>query len=246
MKSASHTRSACSPRCSPRVRGVWVGARRSLFPEGERSSFGTIAKGSWASVVAGRRGTVAEIVRVTMFRGLPDDYLDALDDLRTLADRVGVGKDTVARVWLQSRTAVRGRWSTFKILQRPPLQRERSSTSSGSTCPLPSGPWSSASTKRPRSEALDRTQPSLPMTKGRAGTFTHDYKRNGYDEPVRGDERGRPVRSSMTPAYTTPPRTCLRFLQAHRPPRREKTSRSTSCSTIYATHKAPPVAKWLA
>jgi transposase len=28
-------------------------------------------------------------------------------------------------------------------------------------------------------QALDRTQPSLPMKQGRAGTMTHDYKRNG-------------------------------------------------------------------
>ena len=28
-------------------------------------------------------------------------------------------------------------------------------------------------------QALDRTQPSLPLTPGRAGTLTHDYKRNG-------------------------------------------------------------------
>ena len=28
-------------------------------------------------------------------------------------------------------------------------------------------------------EALDRTQPSLPIKPGRAGTITHDYKRNG-------------------------------------------------------------------
>ena len=28
-------------------------------------------------------------------------------------------------------------------------------------------------------QALDRTQPSLPMFPGRAGTLTHDYKRNG-------------------------------------------------------------------
>ena len=28
-------------------------------------------------------------------------------------------------------------------------------------------------------QLLDRTQPSLPMKKGRAGTLTHDYKRNG-------------------------------------------------------------------
>ena len=28
-------------------------------------------------------------------------------------------------------------------------------------------------------QALDRTQPSLPIKPGRAGTMTHDYKRNG-------------------------------------------------------------------
>ena len=33
--------------------------------------------------------------------------------------------------------------------------------------------------KKARFQALDRTQPGLPMKKGRAGTMTHDYKRNG-------------------------------------------------------------------
>jgi hypothetical protein len=28
-------------------------------------------------------------------------------------------------------------------------------------------------------QALNRTQPGLPMKKGRCGTMTHDYKRNG-------------------------------------------------------------------
>jgi hypothetical protein len=28
-------------------------------------------------------------------------------------------------------------------------------------------------------QALDRTQPGLPMKRGRCGTMTHDYKRNG-------------------------------------------------------------------
>ena len=28
-------------------------------------------------------------------------------------------------------------------------------------------------------QALDRTQPGLPMKKGRAGTMTHDYMRHG-------------------------------------------------------------------
>ena len=28
-------------------------------------------------------------------------------------------------------------------------------------------------------QALDRTQPGLPLKRGRCGTMTHDYKRNG-------------------------------------------------------------------
>jgi hypothetical protein len=28
-------------------------------------------------------------------------------------------------------------------------------------------------------QALDRTQPGLPMKRGRCGTMTHDYKRHG-------------------------------------------------------------------
>ena len=47
-------------------------------------------------------------------------------------------------------------------------------------------------------QALDRTQPGLPMKKGRAGTMTHDYKRHGL--PSR--RRGAPLRClprSMSP-----------------------------------------------
>jgi hypothetical protein len=33
--------------------------------------------------------------------------------------------------------------------------------------------------RRSHSQALDRTQPGLPMKPGRCGTMTHDYKRNG-------------------------------------------------------------------
>jgi transposase len=34
-------------------------------------------------------------------------------------------------------------------------------------------------------QALDRTQPGLPMKRGRAGTMTHDYIRRGHHHPVR-------------------------------------------------------------
>ena len=40
-------------------------------------------------------------------------------------------------------------------------------------------PSSYRSTKKAEIQALDRTQPGLPLKKGRAGTMTHDYKRHG-------------------------------------------------------------------
>ena len=51
--------------------------------------------------------------------------------------------------------------------------------SSGCTSTHQSGPRCSASMRRRRSRSLDRTQPSLPIKPGRAGTMTHDYKRHG-------------------------------------------------------------------
>ena len=33
--------------------------------------------------------------------------------------------------------------------------------------------------EKSQNQALDRTPPGLPLTRGRAGTMTHDYKRNG-------------------------------------------------------------------
>jgi transposase len=57
-----------------------------------------------------------------------------------------------------------------QALDRPALQREAHRR----RWPLPE-----PARKGDRAQALDRTQPSLPMKKGRAGTMTHDYKRNG-------------------------------------------------------------------
>ncbi len=40
-------------------------------------------------------------------------------------------------------------------------------------------PLSSRSTRSRQIQALDRTQPGLPLKPGKCGTMTHDYKRNG-------------------------------------------------------------------
>src|SRR5206468_11142823 len=65
-----------------------------------------------------------------------------------------------------------------------PSSRPNCTRSSASMSIRPATPLSCRLTKRSVDEksqiqALDRTQPGLPMKKGRAGTITHDYKRHG-------------------------------------------------------------------
>ena len=54
-----------------------------------------------------------------------------------------------------------------------------SKISSASILIRPSTRWCSAVDEKSQIQALDRTQPGLPMKKGRGQTMTHDYKRNG-------------------------------------------------------------------
>ena len=52
-------------------------------------------------------------------------------------------------------------------------------------------------------QALDRTQPGLPMKKGRAGTMTHDYKRNGTTTLSRRSNAGRKIIGKCMPRTAT-------------------------------------------
>ena len=93
-------------------------------------------------------------------------------------------------------------------------------------------------------QALDRTQPGLPMKKGRAATMTHDYKRNGtttlfaalnvLDGQVisQCQQRHRHVE-------------WLKFLrQIDRETPKDKAQHLIADK--YATHKHPKVQEWLA
>lgn len=93
-------------------------------------------------------------------------------------------------------------------------------------------------------QALDRTQPGLPIKKGRAGTMTHDYKRNGtttlfaalntLDGTVIGSHMNRHRHQEW-----------LKFLKLID----QKTPANKELHLIvdnYATHKHPKVKSWLA
>ena len=92
-------------------------------------------------------------------------------------------------------------------------------------------------------QALDRTQPGLPLKKGRCGTMTHDYKRNGtatlfaamdaLDGSVISmcDDRHRHqewLKFLRVIDYVTPPQKELHLIVDN-----------------YATHKHPKVQRWL-
>jgi len=92
-------------------------------------------------------------------------------------------------------------------------------------------------------QALDRTQPGLPIKKGRCGTMTHDYKRNGtttlfaalnaFDGAVIGTCMERHRHQEW-----------LRFLCLID----QKTPADKTLHLIvdnYATHKHPVVQRWL-
>src|SRR4029077_7898749 len=93
-------------------------------------------------------------------------------------------------------------------------------------------------------QALDRTQPGLPMKKGRAGTMTHDYKSHGTTTLFAAlNTLDGSVISMCQPRHRHGE--WLKFLRLID----RRTAKHLSLHLIvdnYATHSHPDVQKWLA
>ena len=96
---------------------------------------------------------------------------------RTLAAQVGVGKDTVAQIWSDHQLQP-WRVDAFKISNDPEFEQKLVDVV-GVYLKPPARAVVFSFDEKTQCQALDRTQPSLPMKPGRAGTMTHDYKRHG-------------------------------------------------------------------
>ena len=96
---------------------------------------------------------------------------------RLLAAELGVSKSTVNTVW-QSHNLKPHRVKTFK-LSRDPRFLEKLTDVVGLYLNPPQQALVLCVDEKSQIQALDRTQPGLPLKKGRCGTMTHDYKRNG-------------------------------------------------------------------
>jgi transposase len=119
--------------------------------------------------------TVAEVLRLTRDERPADGSTHW--STRTLAARLGIGKDAVARIWADHGLKP---WQvdTFKISTDPRFE-EKLVDVVGLYLNPPARAAVFSFDEKTQCQALDRTQPSLPMKPGRAGTLTHDYKRHG-------------------------------------------------------------------
>ena len=117
---------------------------------------------------------VAEIVEATL-HSKPEG--ETHWSCRSLAKAQGVSPATVQRIW-DAHNLKPWRVETFK-LSNDKRFLEKLTDVVGLYLNPPEKAIVLCVDEKSQIQALDRTQPSLPMKPGRAGTMTHDYKRNG-------------------------------------------------------------------
>jgi transposase len=96
---------------------------------------------------------------------------------RSMAKAQGVSPATVQRIW-SARAIKPHRVKTFKLSGDKRFE-EKLVDVVGLYLNPPENAIVLAMDEKSQIQALDRTQASLPLKPGRAGTMTHDYKRNG-------------------------------------------------------------------
>ena len=96
---------------------------------------------------------------------------------RGMAREQGIHHSTVARVWREHEIKPH-RHKTFKLSRDPNFVPKLVDVVGVYLSP-PQNAVVLCVDEKSQIQALDRTQPGLPMKKGRCGTWTHDYVRNG-------------------------------------------------------------------
>jgi transposase len=161
---------------------------------------------------------------------------------RKMAAELGVSAASVSRHWRANGLkphVVRG----FKV-SRDPRFVEKLEDIVGLYMSPPEHALVLSCDEKSQVQALDRTQPGLPLKKGRAATMTHDYKRNGTTtlfaalNVLDGQVIGQCQQHHTHVEW-------LKFLrQINRETPKDKTLHLIADN--YATHKHPAVQEWLA
>jgi len=146
---------------------------RAEFIQRGLVDFGEVGKGR------GRKPSIpaekiAQVVDLTL-HSKPEGHTHW--SCRTMAKATGISSATVQRIW-----AARGlqphRVATFKLSNDKRFEQKLTDVV-GLYLNPPDKAAVLCTDEKSQIQALDRTQPSLPIKPGRAGTMTHDYKRNG-------------------------------------------------------------------
>ena len=95
----------------------------------------------------------------------------------TMASATGLSDSTIGRIW-QEHGLKPHLTETFKLSNDPKFV-EKLEDIVGLYLSPPEHAIVLSCDEKSQIQALDRTQPGLPLKKGRCGTMTHDYKRNG-------------------------------------------------------------------
>jgi transposase len=161
---------------------------------------------------------------------------------RMLAKAAGVSLRSVQRI-LEAHQLAPHRIRTFKLSNDPKFA-EKLKDIVGLYVDPPAHAVVLSVDEKSQIQALDRTQPGLPMKPGRAGTMTHDYKRHGTTtlfaalNVLDGTVIGQNMKRHRHQEF-------IRFLNAieARVPKRKAIH---AVVDNYATHKHPKVREWLA
>lgn len=117
---------------------------------------------------------VQKVVRLTTQK----KPLDATHwSTRSMAQAAGISEASVRRIW--KRHGLKPHLLRSFKLSNDPLFAEKVEDIVGLYLNPPEHALVLSVDEKSQVQALDRTQPGLPLKKGRAGTMTHDYKRNG-------------------------------------------------------------------
>lgn len=182
---------------------------------------------------------VGEVVRRTL---APPPHEATHWTARAMAEACGLAISTVQNIWKAHGLAPH-RWRSFK-LSTDPAFAEKLHDIVGLYVDPPAHAVVLSVDEKSQIQALDRTQPGLPMKKGRLGTMTHDYKRHGtttlfaalnvLDGTVIGKNMARHRHQEF-----------IRFLNAlERAIPQDKAVHAIPDN--YAAHKTPEVRRWLA
>ena len=232
-KGIANTAIASQLGVSPSTVILW----RAKFTKDGLANFNQIDKGR------GRKPTISdakvqEIIKLTQ-ESSPEGQTHW--SVRTMAEATGISKSTIQRIW-SSRGLKPHLVKSFK-LSNDPLFEEKLVDVVGLYLNPPDKAVVLCMDEKSSIQALDRTQKSLPLKKGRAGTMTHDYKRNGTTTLFAALN----VLTGVIIGQRLPKHRNIEFLKFLRKIDKE-VPKGLEIHLIldnYATHKHPNVKAWL-